>query len=762
MSTPSSAAAPALVPAAGFVAGCALAPHLATAPVAWLAALAAMGVARGRRSGRLLIGLALGLLRAGVEAPSEPRSSGLGLDQPVTAVVRVAGAWSSGEEGYAPSARGRLRAVRQGLLVRGADQEIWIDWSATATPPPLGTVLRVRAMLVRPPGFANRVVVAGGPPRLKVKGALLAEAVAPPGPLDRLVVRVRARFDRVWPSASRRPGIALARAFLVGDTEALSADWRRAFRRSGLAHLLAVSGFNVGLIAVAALLATAPLPRPVRLAVTALMVAAYAATVGPLAPILRAAEMAMLAILALAWKRPPSAAHALGLVACAALTIEPGAVGELSFQLTFAATAALVIVAPALARRWSALPMRAAIALAAAVAAQWATLPWAFLHFHHAQLLAVAYNLVALPWAAATMLLAAAATAVAIAVPATTPALWWVMDLAAKPIDWLAAPGFHLGVVAVAPPRSAAAAILALLAAALWWPRRVGIPVLALVATILVWSTRKADSRELPASSASWTALDVGQGDATLLRGGGVAVLVDGGGQGRGDFAGRVLVPALAAEGVRRIDVAVVSHPDRDHCEGLAGVADYLPIGEVWAAPGWERSPCARRLVAEIGARAAVLVAGDRRRRGNWTFEVLSPTLGSAPGSDNDASLVLRASAAGRSVLLPGDLEERGERALVARTGAGLRADWLKLAHHGSKTSSSADFLRAVAPRLAWASVGRDNAFGHPAPLVSERLERLGVRLLRTDRSGLIHVSWDRDGRQRLETAGQSLAGSRR
>ena len=247
--------------------------------------------------------------------------------------------------------------------------------------------------------------------------------------------------------------------------------------------------------------------------------------------------------------------------------------------------------------------------------------------------------------------------------------------------------------------------------------------------------------------------IDVGQGDSILLRDGGRAILVDGGGWLNGDLGGRVLLPALLAEGVHRLDALVMTHPDRDHCAGLVDIAAYLPVDEVWTAPGWDLSGCAGRLLALPGVRTRFLAKGQRRTLGHWRLTVLHPEADDRH-EVNERSLVLLAEVRGRRVLLTGDIESWAEHHLADCCARFLRTDILKVAHHGSRTSSTATFLDAASPRLALISAGVDNLYHHPAPDVVERLEEHGARILRTDLGGEILVRFQEDGRLRIETPG--------
>ena len=196
-----------------------------------------------------------------------------------------------------------------------------------------------------------------------------------------------------------------------------------------------------------------------------------------------------------------------------------------------------------------------------------------------------------------------------------------------------------------------------------------------------------------------------------------------------------------------------MTHPDNDHCGGLVDIAAYLPVREVWMAPGWDRQGCAGKLLDLPGVRPRFLWRGKRLAVGRWRLTALHPAADD-DGPVNERSLVLLAEANGRRALLTGDIERGAERELADCCARDLRADLLKVAHHGSRTSSTEDFLDAVAPRLALISVGVDNVYHHPSP---EIVARLGgrSRLLRTDRAGEIVVRFGRDRRLRIEMPGE-------
>jgi competence protein ComEC len=250
--------------------------------------------------------------------------------------------------------------------------------------------------------------------------------------------------------------------------------------------------------------------------------------------------------------------------------------------------------------------------------------------------------------------------------------------------------------------------------------------------------------------------LDVGQGDSIFVAfPDGRTMLIDGGGLAGSEWVGgyrsgsdvgeEVVSPYLWSRGLKRVDVVALTHADHDHLDGLHAVLDNFQVGALWIGRDDER-PALKRLLAAAHSRD-VPVAHENRGAGfDWhgvRADVLwPPSAESAKESSNDSSLVLRLSDGEVHFLLTGDIERRAEENLVAQN-APLAADFLKVPHHGSKTSSTEAFLAAVAPRVAAVSVGESNPFGHPAEDVIERYEHSGVRLLRTDRDGAVTAVTD-------------------
>ncbi len=271
----------------------------------------------------------------------------------------------------------------------------------------------------------------------------------------------------------------------------------------------------------------------------------------------------------------------------------------------------------------------------------------------------------------------------------------------------------------------------------------------------------------------SLTFLDVRQGDSILVgwpNGG--HTLVDGGGSWSGaghrseivgsafDVGEQVVAPYLRSRGVRSLEAVILTHAHQDHMGGLGFILDNFEVKEFWLGNG----PVSPDLLALLkkaearGLRIRAFQAGDTLNVHGAGLEFLNPGCGPSDGNLNNDSLVLRMTFGRRSFLLTGDIEEPVEECLAA-LGRGLQADVLKVAHHGSWTSSSLLFLNRVNPVLAVISAGKVNPFGHPHPEVVRRLKTLPVQLFRTDRQGAVTIRSDGNYLRTatfLEEAGQS------
>lgn len=253
------------------------------------------------------------------------------------------------------------------------------------------------------------------------------------------------------------------------------------------------------------------------------------------------------------------------------------------------------------------------------------------------------------------------------------------------------------------------------------------------------------------------TCIDVGQGDAVLISfPNGKHWLVDAGGNPAGDTeAGidpghRNVLPVLRAKGIQSIDVVVMTHPDEDHVQGMLAVARHVPVGRVYWN-GFEGSRTEQRVratFAQKGTSLEAVSAGSRTIVGDVVVAVLSPPSSPILGTrspENENSVILLITYRGKTILLTGDVEEAGEGELLRSAQAEIKdISLLKVAHHGSDSSSTPDFVRRTHPGVAFISCGKRNRYGHPSLDVIRRFESAGTRLYRTDQCGMLE--WKSDG----------------
>jgi competence protein ComEC len=579
-------------------------------------------------------------------------------------------------------------------------------------------------------------------------------------PLARLHARRAALAERLSASG---PGGGLLRALALGDRRDLPQEARDAFMRLGLAHLLAVSGLHLTLVASlvfagvrAALARSAWLAarrdtRELALAAGVAAAVLYALAAGWGVPVRRSLVLLLGLAASVARGRPGVRMQPLAAAAIAVLCVEPEALFQAGAQLSFAASAALAMAARAPAEaqrdRSSRLRRAASEGLRTSASAVAATAPLAAYHLGNTAPLGLIANLVGIPWTAFALLPAALAGAVAACFPADSPAKW-VLDLSERiaaftlfAVGSAAARAPALGAtVRPAPVWFAVAGALVLLV--LWTPRTLVRAALALAVSLLL---ALAPPAKLLPEPPRIVALDVGQGDATLVQGRRSSVLIDAGLAipGGVDLGLRSVVPALAVLGLRRLDLVVATHADADHRGGLPAVLEALAVGALWLPSGSRQEAGFAPVLEAAHARGVPVLergAGDAPARlADLVVTPLWPPRGGGT-SRNARSLVVRVDLPGRRVLLPGDIERETEAALLA-SGADLRADVLKLPHHGSDSSSSAALLRAVGAEVAVASAPCWGRFGMPHAEVLRRAEAAQLSVWWTGRDGAVMIA---------------------
>jgi len=621
------------------------------------------------------------------------------------------------------------------------------------------------------PGFAGFLESRGATGTLKAHALELVEGGSG---FTASVEQLRWAIDGSLARAIPEPEAGLASGILIGLRERVSREVADDFTVTGLTHVVAISGWNIALVAgivVAMLRATGMGRRPRSFLVIAAIVV-YTILAGAEASVIRAAVMGGVVIVARESGRPSGAAAALGLAAWGLLLAQPRMIDDIGLQLSLAATAGLLALgshAETAVRRLTRAraPRWFCETLGVSLAAQLATLPLILLHFGRLSLISPFANLLVAPVVPLAML--GAAVGVLLGPLLAIPGL----GLAAAPLvlaAWLplAAMTRGAGVLAKVPLANvelvspfdivAAGGALVALAAALRAARRRGhsssteaIPtrrtaapsrrarrLAGLVMTIVLVSVVSIVLIARPAPELRISVLDIGQGDAILLEASdGTRLLVDGGPDP--DLLVRRLDERIPAWD-RHIHLAVMTHPHEDHSGGLAGLMPRYRIGRI-AETGMASDGAGVRELRAAANRYGVsrtrLVQGDELPLGRARITVLWPPRDAIPAISpssgraiNDTSIVLAVSIGRQRALLTGDLEEdRDYDLLEVIPRDGRRWDLLKVAHHGSATATSGPLLDVLRPRLAAISSGADNRYGHPATSASALLSGARRRL---------------------------------
>ena len=638
-----------------------------------------------------------------------------------------------------------------------------------------GRMLRMPAVMRRPARYLN----AGVPDQellLARRGIALVGTVK-----SAALVRVVAlgRWYDEWASAIRAAvrsalvrhvGIhgpqsgAIAIAILIGDRGSLDPNVEQRLQEAGTYHVIAISGGNIAILAglILAILWTAGIRGGWAAAGAVVLLGCYAHVAGGGPSVLRATLMAMIYLLLRVIDQRTAPRHAIALAAAIVLVASPLAIADVGLWLTFGATAALIIGAsraPLPQQWWLRLP---AALVGASICAEIALMPIAAYVFQRVTLAGLIVNLAAVPCMAA----------VQVAAMITSAADTLGLETVAATAGWIT----HAGVRGLLDSA-------VVVDAAPWLTWRVPSPALALLviyytllvviivagpgitarlvrriivcttASVFVWIAVAPQTlaRRFGDGQLHFTQLDVGQGDAMLVTlPNGRTLLVDTGGvslRGEFDIGDRVIGPALRARGLARLDYMAITHGDPDHIGGaLSLVRDFKPT-EVWYGVfvnNHEPTLLLQQAAARSRSMWRWLQKGDRLEIGGVELRVHHPSLPDWERQRvrNDDSLVMELRFGEVSALLTGDISRETEQALLPSFNL-LPTVILKSPHHGSGTSSSAEFIDTIKPAAVLIGVGRGNPYGHPVPYVLDRYRSAGARVLRTDRDGQIDVVTD-------------------
>ena len=571
---------------------------------------------------------------------------------------------------------------------------------------------------------------------------------------------VRAAVAR-WVLPHGEISAAIVSAILIGDRTGLPDDVRTRLQAAGTYHVIAISGGNIAILAALVIggLTLAGIHRSAAAAVTILALVAYAGIVTAGPSVWRATLMAVLYFGARTLDHRTPAWHALIMSAGIIAAAQPLDVRDAGFLLTFGATAGL-LGAGRLATSW--LPDYRLVtwlvaSIVASLAVELVLLPVSADAFSRVTAAGLVLNLVAIPAMAVVQVAGMIVVAFVHVKTVAGVAGWLAAHGASMLVDSARLVDDVPALVHRVPPPAAwtiAAYYAALFVAWRSVSRvRIGAWIALAVAGVLIVTGFNPLATRPRADRLRLTMIDVGQGESMLLEmPGAEPVLIDTGGSpfggGSFDLGSRVLAPALWARHVRRLGTLLVTHGDPDHLGGAtATLSDFTPHAVWWGTPVPPHD-ASRGFLAMAAQKSVVAFrrAEEQIEVGTARIRVLHP---SAPEWErqkvrNDDSVVLEVVYHDVALLLTGDISADIER-LIAPQLTSARVRVLKVAHHGSRTSSSRALLESWRPQIALISCGRGNTFGHPAPDVLERLESIGARVYRTDRDG--EVTLETDGR---------------
>lgn len=573
-------------------------------------------------------------------------------------------------------------------------------------------------------------------------------------------LKAKKHFNGVLVNTLSPTHSALMQGMLFGSYGMIAKEITSAFQITSLVHILSVSGFHVSLVLGALLLVLNlfKVPRRVQAPLCTVMIFFYAAMTGMGPAVLRASIMGLMVLWARHVGRERDWPTAMALAGAVVLFIWPYGLWEPGFQLSFAVTWGILYFVPRIVQNTAGGHPWLLAALAVPVVAEITALPLVAYHFNMVSLVGVVANVLTGPIITAAMLLSGLsvplgllylplAALINISTGMLLDVMLWIVNILAN---------LPRSVVYVASPPKAAVMlfyVLLLLAPLLaekrpFNKRTLAKAILVLVGLLALILLPPSNEQHLTVHF-----IDVGQGDAVLLQTpAGKNMLIDAGGwrgeleTGQGAGSG-VVLPYLKRQAINRLDVLMLSHPHEDHVGGVKAVMQHLPVGLAVVAPVDKNHPEVEQsywaLLDELAQVTTVRQgwAGHRLQLDDQLqIKILSPPKGGAEGLNN-ASLVLKVSYRQISFLFTGDIEKEGQQMLAAGRDD-LRAHILKVPHHGSG-NMAVDFYQRVNPKLAVISVGKNNGFGHPAPVLLELLMGNDTRVYRTDLHGAIIIKTD-------------------
>jgi competence protein ComEC len=617
----------------------------------------------------------------------------------------------------------------------------------------------------------------------------------------RAIQNLRERIRLAFLASLHGSGSAIVQAMTLGEEGELTDEMRDAFMAAGVTHIISISGSHLGMLALLCFglcrqalfllperlyhrLTIRSDPKKIAALMTLPLVVFYTLLAGAQVATVRSLIMIAAGIAAVLFDRDNALGRSLSLAALAILGFDPQALFDISFQLSFLSVLVIaefvIRVQPLMPKPGSRLARfrnDVLILIGVSLTASLATAPLTAFYFNQVSLAGIVSNIVVVPFAGAVVVPLGLLSGILSLWLGHLPFVWLnqtVSDVFIAIVTFFS----HMPFADFHPPApniawiavyavfvvSLASILFTLLRARLVLletPKPVGLlPKIGIAVSGIFLVLCFA----LPVLAQKKTVLsfpDVGQGDCSLIElASGKSILIDGGGtrDNRFDIGRRVVAPSLWNRGIHRIDLVVLSHPHSDHMNGLLFVLDRFDVREVWThgydtdLEGYEQFA---NIIARKQIRHRVVSSADQSfMLGDAALSVLHPAADfrsldrKAYGAQNSRSLVLRVEDHGKTYLFTGDIGVDAERFMLQHK-TNVRCDVLKMPHHGSKTSSSAEFVAAAHPQIAVASVGANNLYGHPNDDVIERYEQAGAQVCRTDKDGAVIVE-ENQGRLKI------------
>ena len=523
---------------------------------------------------------------------------------------------------------------------------------------------------------------------------------------------------------------ALIPGMVLGDTSLQSSTFKNEMRRSGLTHLVAVSGANFAIVSTFILYLMQFIFRkiPLRLGATAVFLIAFIALVRPSPSVLRAAAMAAVLLIAQGTHRGRDSLPALGFAIAAVVVADPWQARDPGFALSVLATAGLLIAAPRLIEKFSAvMPKPLATVIATPLAATLFCAPVIVAISGQLSLMSVVANVLAAPAVAPITIVGFVAALISPALPWVSHLLLWCVKPLAAWVAWIASVISDFSVITFATGAKSFFLVAAVLALGYFFNRKVVVTGL-LILIAISWLLR------FPGSDWQVANCDVGQGDSMVVNlGDHRAIVID---TGPDPIAEDRCLHQL---GVKKIELLILTHVHADHVGGVDGAIRDRTVVAQWF--GNVRAGTRATFASDRGPVTVDVVWPQ----GQWADDQIS--------DPNNSSIAVVLRAPDFSLFAGGDMEPESQSQIVGIVG---RVDIYKVCHHGSRFQDES-FTRALSPTISVISVGAGNSYGHPAPQTIQALTRLGSRVLRTDLDGAIAIRANRQ-RFRIRTSKGSFA----